>query len=377
MHTAHGRVMFVSAGLVVAIAGLARGQGGVLMQPDAAERKAEQAAAENPGLESMIALLDAPEHPKRAKAAAFLVSQREITLEMIERRLAAGGLSAEQENQLRAVGLSKFAQLERPGLGVQFEGTNERRPIRLERVIEGFPAFEVLRPGDVVTAIAGQAVLGSEHMRHVILSHQPGERFSMRLLRPPPENEPQGDPLELEVMVELGRYGDLGNAARVDGETMLAAYRQRLARAGAEAVGADLIGGELEPLEWIEAEGMTRTENGLYVAPENDVSFRRPAGGFAIGGQPSSAVGRGTMLRGNRSVQTQRSAFALGVRTDRDELEIDLAALRVLARRLAIIDEDLGEVGDNERKANALRVERAGIAAEMLELTTRLGAFNE
>jgi len=74
------------------------------------------------------------------------------------------------------------------------ELTEGERGVRINNVVEGTPAFEVLRPQDIVTHVAGEPVSSSTELMLLIGRRAAGERIGLSVLR-------QGRPLEVTAML--------------------------------------------------------------------------------------------------------------------------------------------------------------------------------
>ncbi|MFA6045257.1 MAG: PDZ domain-containing protein [Phycisphaerales bacterium] len=154
----------------------------------------------------------------------------------IEGRLAGDGeLSAEQRERLMQVGTRLFSELPHGAMGVQFSRVDRGEGVEISAVVTGFDAENTLKPGDAVLEIDGRRLSAQSDMRAVIISHDPGDRLSMTLMR-------RGE--RVVVSLKLGDFANLRAPALSDHSLMRDALEERIARR-AGRVGA--VGSVIEP----------------------------------------------------------------------------------------------------------------------------------
>lgn len=326
------------------------------------------------GLETLVAALDAPTLAERDAATARLLSDESISLEQVEHLLTDDSLSWEQRLRLEGVGLALFTRQPRAGLGVQF-GTPVEGGAPLNAVIAGFPAAEFLKPGDLVRTIDGQPVLNTAHMGSIILSHSPGDTLTMEIDRPTrpavdPKNPPPTRPLTLRV--PLGRFEDLNNGLPSP-ERLWAAYRQRLARAGADRR-PDPIGGGLSPLAWLRAEGY---EDRPLTAPRSRLGGVSAWRVVKLAGQPRSSVSGVELRRGDENAKFRRATIAIQADGAYDQVEETLAAYRAIVGRLVQLQQEKITPGKDAGRGRAVQheradAERADLEGELVEIVRML-----
>lgn len=134
-------------------------------------------------------------------------------------------LSPEQWERLDAALSKRFRESPRAGLGVSMAAGGEG--IRLNTVMDQFPASDVLEPNDLVVAVDGRSVIGSGTLvfQSTILSHDPGETMQMTIIR---------GAEEMTLRVPLGSFSQLNQArAQSPSSTVLdEAWRIRRGRLG-------------------------------------------------------------------------------------------------------------------------------------------------
>ncbi len=321
------------------------------------------AAAIDAGL---VEALDAPTLAERDAATARLLGDAALTLGDIEHLLATGSLSWEQRLRLESVGLALFARGPRAGLGVQFG-----RPVEggapLNAVIAGFPAAALLKPGDIVRSIDGQPVINTAHMGSIILSHDPGDSLAMVIDRPtaPAPNPDTPPPAErLKLNVPLGRFADLNNGLPSP-DRLWSAYRQRLARAGADDK-PGVIGAGLTPLAWLHAEGYDEKTPRSPKSRLKSVAAWRT---IKLAGQARSAVSGLDLRRGDQNAKLRRVTIAIQADGVYDRIEETLAAYRAIVGRLVQLNTRTPGAGQQEaRQAERAREERAELEASLVEI---------
>jgi hypothetical protein len=195
------------------------------VEVDTSSGPAELPAADPAVVTRLIAQLDDAELSARESATQALASLPGIVYADVERALLSGELSPEARLRAEAVAGALLGATPRAAMGVQFDtgfGVGGAVGVRISRLVqEGkFPARSVLREGDVIVGIDGEAV-SRELFRHIIVSHDPGD--VMRV-----EVERAGERLTLEV--GLGSFEDLSGSPGLDLGTLRAAVRERLRR---------------------------------------------------------------------------------------------------------------------------------------------------
>lgn len=324
---------------------------------------------------ALIARLDSVFLADREGAMLELFADPSFDLETIEHWLALPELTPEQRLRLEVLGRERFASTPRAGLGVRFANLPTDEGVRLDGVLPGFPAGELLRPGDIVLSINGQPVLNTAHMGEVILSHVPGESLVLDIARPvlpmPRAIGPDGveirPPVEhLTIAVPLGRYDDLQTGIALTPPRLEGAFRQRLARIGA-LISPGEIGAGLTPLEWLHREGY---DEARAIAPLSQLHPVMAWRSVSFGGQPASWIAGIEVRRGDQNAMMRRANIAIQADGVYDRVEEALSGYRALVRRLAELRIELNRATDNpdDRAAQAaLRLERIRDEQALLE----------
>ena len=317
----------------------------------------------------LIAALDAPSLEQRDRATAQLLGDDSISQADIERALAEDRLSWEQRLRLTGLGLALFAREPRAGLGVQF-GTPVEGGAPLNAVIAGFPAAAVLRPGDIVRSIDGQPVINTAHMGAIILSHDPGDSLELVIDRPtgPPPRPGQQPPTQrLTLNVPLGRFEDLNNGLPSP-DRLWAAYRQRLARTGADRP-PPMIGTGLSPLAWLHAEGYDEQPP---AAPKSRLKSVPAWRTIKLAGQARSSVSGLDLRRGDESDRLRRATIAIRADGVYDEVEETLAAYRAIVGRLTQLASHADTKPREPAQLKREHEERAELETELVKIVRLL-----
>lgn len=302
-------------------------------------------------LDTLIAALDSPVWSEREVASAALAISDDVTLADLVARLGIGGsLTPEQRSRVWAAAETRFLALPAPGLGVGFNG----RAVTLNRVLENFPAAEVLRAGDEILEVHREPVSDSATVRAMILGHLPGEKLPMLVRR----RGAAGEFVEVEVDVELGSYAQLGNPQEPDVALRRSGFRLRVARE--IALPEDrVIGATASPIDWLEAEGFWPPP--APDTPIGETGITRPSGTdvnrwLRLAGQGSFAARPGAMRRADGMERERRLAQMIGDRAGSTEYEEVLAAYRITLLNLASIDERFLRLDGVPGEANAARL---------------------
>lgn len=198
-------------------------------------------------------------------------------------------LSLEQRIRLIDALRERFVRSPRGAMGVSFGQQNRQIGVELQMVMPNFPAAEsgALKKGDVITSVCGVSLLGpefanlrangftgaSERLRHIVISHDPGQTVEMTLVRPlapaavPEQVGPNvvrvpggGDLITegpgknaevLTVQVPLASFELLGPNGRLDPDTLEGAWKQRAVRLGIPAVASRSLGTPLTHADWM------------------------------------------------------------------------------------------------------------------------------
>lgn len=170
--------------------------------------------------------LDSAELAERDYAQLRLGDGRACSLGLIQSRFLDAGLTEEQRLRLHSAGFRLFTGSVRGAMGVQFDTTTPQGVV-IGRTIEGFDSRVTLRPGDVIRTIDGRPAVDQDHVRALIISHDPGDEVTVGLLR-------NGEPLT--VVLRMGRFDQLRDRnVGPDEQAMQQAWRVRLARLARES----------------------------------------------------------------------------------------------------------------------------------------------
>jgi len=173
---------------------------------------------------------------ERENASRELLERADELSRAVGREIDPSSLTPEQRARVLATLRQRFILSPRAGLGVSF-----REPpvedlltdgVRIESVVAGFPAADLLVPGDLVIEAEGQPLrdrprgLGDATFRHAILSLDPGEPINVRLIR-------NGE--EMALTIPTRSYADLNQGVgQPDTRWTDGAWRLRAQRLGLE-----------------------------------------------------------------------------------------------------------------------------------------------
>ncbi|MCC6676763.1 MAG: PDZ domain-containing protein [Phycisphaerales bacterium] len=251
------------------------------------------------GVDQWIKDLDSSELDKRDFGQSRLGDGRFCSLGLIQGRFFDPGLSEEQRLRLNSAGYRLFTGSVRGAMGVQFSDSTPQGVV-IGRTIEGFDSRVTLRPEDVIRTIDGRPALDQDHVRALIISHDPGDEVSVGLLR-------NGEPLM--VTLRMGRFDQLRDRnLGPDEQALQQAWRVRLARLAREAAARlpapiDAVDVEAEQEDFDLALALERARG--PVAQDDDggygiaslVAGGEPRG-LGAGGAPAYIVFRGGGMPG-------------------------------------------------------------------------------
>ncbi len=208
----------------------------LLAAPAAAQDEVDAAPTATTAVSSLTLLelldrLDSPDLRTRETATLELSARgAEIGRELSDEQIRA--LTPEQRARLTTILRQRFFATTRAGLGVSFRPLIEEGAaagVRIDLVVDGFPASEFLQPGDVIVEIDGESLVDAGEvradtpLRHAILSHDPGDVLDMVVRR--------GEE-ELELTVPTGSFEDLRNAQTPNARLLQGAWEWRMERLG-------------------------------------------------------------------------------------------------------------------------------------------------
>ena len=198
-------------------------------------------------LNALIDRLDDPAWLTRQEAMRMLGDPNEgYELGMLAESLERDDLSPETCGRLWSAARSLFEQSPKAGLGVGF-GAVRDGGIEIRTVVEdvgSFPAAAMLMPGDLIIGADGDGVTGTEELRAVILSHEPGDLLNLLVER-------NGDVLDLDL--PLGSFGSLRGAAPMSPMVADQAIRLRWTRRGISIPETTTSGSGLTAEDWLSA----------------------------------------------------------------------------------------------------------------------------
>lgn len=330
-----------------------------------------QPAAQPLGAAEVAGLIDdlgSASWTEREAASSALMAADRLPQGVILTAMAREDLSAEQRLRLTRVAAARFRNEPLGGLGVSF-GNSGEGGVQIQAVVNGFPAAEILRAGDVILAIDDTVVGGQDHVRAEILSRAPGSLMPALVRR---------DRTVLDLRLPLGAYANLDGAASLDESTVLWAMRLRYGRSGVTIDGPDAMGTGVGA-DWVAAafpagaepmpdEPGDRRGPGMAlgtVGMERDLNARRRG----VWPTPEEAL---KAVRDQRRVDLGR-AMTSGVRTRSVLVEFE----RSLTQQIREATEAGEPAGALEARLAGVRERMARLDRELTETARRLEAISD
>lgn len=167
---------------------------------------------------------------------------QEFSLEDLEFFLNDPTLSTEQRARVIQACSLRFRTHPKGGLGVSF-GTILTGAIEVVPILNnpGFPASEMLMPGDAIARVDGDLLTSSFDLRAHILSKEPGETLSAVIIR----NEQL-----IELELPLGSFTKLSGAALLEPGLAQRALELRWKRRGISIPDPEIIGSLITIDDW-------------------------------------------------------------------------------------------------------------------------------
>lgn len=245
-----------------------------LVLPGAALGQVRTIPDTRPPIAELVARLDAEVFAARRQATADLLGRGDLTLDVAEWLATEPDLSPEQKLRLERLALEVFGRGPRAAVGIRFPPEGDTG-VRIQEVLPGFPASDVLRAGDRIVEADGLAITQQATFRAAILSHSPGEVMAMKLVR-------EGETLEVDV--PLDSFGRLVGAAAPRPGDLLAAWTLRRSRDGASPTGEPIVPERRSPGdESVPPEPGTRAWESAFATPDGPRGLR-------VGGQVRESI---------------------------------------------------------------------------------------
>lgn len=164
--------------------------------------------------------LNGPTAGEREMATNRLLSDHALNLRRVEAMLSTEDLTAEARIRLEIVARERFNGGPWGGMGIRMSLEGDRAVI--QEAIAGFPAFNILRAGDVILEADGLKVVNNADLRAAILSLNAFGVMRSVILR-------DGERMPLDI--PLGSYGSLNNVGAPASSDLDAAWARRRYRA--------------------------------------------------------------------------------------------------------------------------------------------------
>lgn len=305
-------------------------------------------------ISGLVEMLDDESWMVREQSTAMLGDPNEgFELSMLAEALQRVDLNPEQRMRLHIASRALFNQLPKAGLGVGF-GAIRDGGVEIGTVVadvERFPAAGILKPGDLIVGGDGQALVSSDDLRSLILSHEPGETLNLLVQR-------GVDVLDLDL--PLGSYKLLTGAAPIGRAIADRAIEIRWARRGIAIPDTNRIGEGISPEDWVRAG-----------YPEEPGSFRasnarRSPKIVHSGSNRDVYVGVGVINQGRVEPWSNKDAAQIAVdQARRIELSKSIHIARLRVKLLSggietLIEQSMNDPGDS------------GINSKLTEATKQL-----
>lgn len=355
----------------------AQDQPGATPLPWPAEPDEALPSSGTPGLDRVIARLDAPSLAARNAASAelrLLFHAAELVpaptpVAMVEaaiaRAIARPDLTREQEVRLTACLRERFFSSRRAAMGIQF-GPVLGTGVAINAVFPGFPAKDqnLLQPGDVVVSMEGLPLIdradevAMSTFRRMVVSRDPGDVLRLVIRRPmgpinpglpgavpnPAQPDIQGEFVELDLVVPLGSFDALPQQTTIEPQVMQQAWQLRLERMG--------LGGSRVPV--LSDDGASTDDHLVRIADQT----RRGRPELIAAGTPTHMIPGAGDGQWQFAVGADRPGFAPNPLAEQEQqLQLELARLRrmaqqnlepanqrALAQRIANIENELRQV---------------------------------
>lgn len=220
--------------------------GPLMAQPSASTPRRTNLETVEPA--ELAQMLDDNDYAARERAESLLLSRDDVPLGTIE-TLLKEPRSAEAVMRLERAGFNRFSRTPRGALGVQFDSSAVGRTV-IENTTPGFDSGRVLKPGDEIIAIEGEAVVNDfttefgfsnrNPIRPMVISRDPGQRITISVKR-------RGEVMDFQV--ELGSFDRLrvpnlgGLGQSLDERELMAGWTNRLKRLRSQGGGGGEGGG--------------------------------------------------------------------------------------------------------------------------------------
>lgn len=270
-------------------------------------------------LAPLVAALDSADAAGREQATQLLAADHpDARLKDLERALARADLSTEQRRRLLAASFQRFRAEPRAAMGVQFDPAARESGMRLNLVVAGFHAAEVLRAGDRVLTFDGTPVRDQEHAVCLIVARDPGDEVELSIVR-------AGAPEVIRV--RLGRRDALETPSLINPAIIARAWTIRANAVTAPERETPIIDSGLPAAAWAPT-----------AAPTDEDAAWASAGGEprAGPGPDTAAVPQGNvadMARGNPRVRIIDGRPA-GLRRDANQLNLERRSMQSLVTGL-------------------------------------------
>lgn len=296
-------------------------------------------------LDRLIARLDSSNLHDREEARLDLVHSEKVTLKQIEHKLLNGEFSLEQKQRLVNAARDRFLREPRAAMGISMRV--DRTGVEISKTTTGFEAANVIKQGDLLISIDGSPLLNRDHLRTLIIAHDPGDVVSVDIRR---KDAPA------TVRIKLGRWQDLSAETSVDPQTLAKAWSTRSSAYAQRPIDDfGVVDGGLSRKGWYDAAitaEAARTGQRANSRNRGAGTRRRTVPNLNMGGEPRGGLGmRGFInqrtdtdwTRNERLLFQRRQAYDQSLRLLHSRQRLFNEQAELVIEQLAAIESQLAQ----------------------------------
>ena len=328
-------------------------------------------------IDTLVEQLQTGTFIQRELATDELETSPTISLEQIEQVLINRDLLPEQRQRLMQAAADRFINEPRGAMGIQLTNEISDLGLKISGPVEGFDAFDKLKPNDIISRIGDWPIRSSADLQAAIVSRTPGDTVPVEILR---------GAERMTFDITLGSWSDLASPSGVPWATLELAWAHR-SRPYANLGAPRVI--ELTPDEraWLEASNLSRslpqpqrnTQTGQPMRTMIVVAgHARPRPGALAGVRLDRPLSQSAQGRANdfppllrqQLIKTEVDIVGTDERLHRLRLQLDAyqrmdASPRQLDQVRHQIDLLETELNELERRAKRLRAQLTGVGVRI------------